>query len=168
MRINTLVCIYSKSPREVQVMSMLGITPDLTTYSSTTRHLIEKYHKVADHIFEGWQVIKDSQGEVVDAIPEWHIKFKDGSEATVEPKGKPDSPTVGVYDPKGASTKDTQNIINKYIGSIRSDGVEIEYLIVTNNYEEKVAILPRRRFYFKSVDDIVEGLKRMPANTGGK
>ncbi len=146
----------------------IGITPDLTTYSNTTKNLIDKWYKIVDHIFEDWQVIKDDYGEVVDALPEWHIRFKDGSERTIElTNGKASPPTMGLYDCKTASQRDTQAIINKHLSHIKS--VEKDFLIAQNNFGEKCAILPRRRFVFKTADDIIENLKYIPVdkNQGG-
>lgn len=143
----------------------IGITPDLDSYANTTKRLIDKWYNLADHIFEDWQVIKDDYGEVVDALPEWHVRFKDGSEIVVELDGVPKPPSVGIFDCKDASQRDTQAIINKHFSHIKS--IEKDFLIAVNSHKEKCAVLPRRRFTFKSADDIVEGLQKIPVQKNG-
>ena len=139
-------------------MSILGITPDLTTYASTTRTLIDKWGAVADSITENWEVIKDDLGEVVDAHPYWDVVFKDGSELSVEPMGTLKAPEPGVYDCKASSVKDTQALINKFI-SVLDKEVKVDYLVAYSPYQEVAAVLPRRTFKFKSGESIVESLR---------
>jgi hypothetical protein len=103
-------------------------------------------------------VVKDDLGEVVDAYPYWNIVFKDGSSVSVEPTVAPQPAEAGIYDCKAASTKDTQDLINKHIGSLDGE-VLMDFLVAYSPYKEVAAVLPRRKFKFKSGESIVASIQ---------
>ena len=61
--------------------------PHRAEFERTTQNMINRHHAIIKTLDTDWKVIYDSDGGMIDIVPNWHITFKDGRDFVMELKG---------------------------------------------------------------------------------